>query len=169
MFDSLAFFPAIPEPTTQRFDWRPPQTANPQRGFQLQSQADVPQCPIPQLSMPAVFAVLVFEHLFCGLSLNPQPRKTAEDSHPFGKTVNRGSPSLAFHAGHFRGSGSLVLFPHYPQPRIFPTTRDPSGQSANYRQGFPEIPTGLCPGKLQSRHSQIAKGTPGFLNMPGDR
>ena len=155
-------------------------------GFWLQSPADVPQRPVLR-PFSLTFLEPITPHFnrkpsslredgqspalvssspafLSGFPRNPQPLVSAGSRHPYGETVNRGSPSP-----DFRGSGSPVLFPHYPQPRIFPTTRDPSGQSANCRQGFPEIPTGLCPSKLQSRHSQIAKGTPGFLNMPGDR
>jgi len=67
---------------------------------------------LPRISMPAVFAVLVSGHLFRGLSPNPQPRKTAEDSHPFGETVNPGCVKT-ISSPNYHMANSSIFRNHY--------------------------------------------------------
>ena len=122
---------------------------------------------LPRLYTPAISAVQVSGHLFCGLSHQPQPRNTAQDRHPFGEAVNRGNPSPALHAGHIRGSGFRAFVPRPFPPATTPqhSPRPPplrgDGQP---RQSFPVFPAGhICGSSFPAFPTAI---TPHFTPNP---
>jgi len=93
--------------------------------------------------------------LFRNLSPKPQPRISAKDRHPSGETVNCGSPSPAFHASQFRGSGfrAFVLRPFSKthNPAFYPKPATPPGNRPTVAE-FSLNPSRPFPNEHQPRH-----------------